>query len=617
MSLPHYTATATTVTSASSSSSFSSSSASSDPSSWWSPAPQFELYIAQDGSVQRLSKSNWDNFIKLFKEFFASDDDDDGIEYAAADRTAPKKRRLETRSRIPCRRPTFVVGNGLTISATAEYNVVNDLPKGKQTLSWNEVVDKMLQTLHFSKDIVDNSNAVQKAELIAQQGALHSLKTHLVNNVESPPILVHHFLSYLLHSHGLGGGHVLTTNYDCVLDKAMLEQRVSAKEPVPIFISVHDAIPVGDNNVMDSLPLQPPLGFDSHHVVLHKIHGSFHQEESKVNPQPTNSPPVSSDYYPRLGITDIVISESDYRAALLRLINDSTSSARFACRSSLLVVMGKGMYWEDLTPNFIIMGTKTARVNAWRRFLENRTSDTAAADRQWAAKFLPSSFSGIYVCTIPPNKKEVANLLNMGLLTLIVSPSPNSSKLFWPIANFLSLRMLFPEHFNGFYVGAQKVPELRLALKRYKNQNSFFAPRPKILVVGVIGEGTFIDVGDSSFITSTCRANQIQLRCPTGAGFVVASTAANMLTRADNGDQCALVSVFPHEFSDAMLKKVRHSKANIDLSIFDWKGLPDYKPPESDAKERPTEESSKETRFQPADPLWPPTFGTAPKTRVC
>ena len=387
---PSSPSTSTTTTAGDSSSSSSSSSLFS---------LHFELYLDAKGTLTHLPSAEWQRFSRLLDEFFrqpngnGAADEDSAVSVAATSTSGglpeAKRRRKEL---VPCRRPTFLIGNGWTMAATSEFSA--------QSESWENVVDELVRELYDS-NVLEICNPVQKAELIAQAGLLQTLKENLAAKVRPPPTVAHHFLSYLLHSHG--GGHVVTTNYDCVLDNAMHDQLVSPPQqtertdssltastatttttataaapsrPVPIFVSVLDAIPVGPSFTMDQAHLHPPLQFNSGHVMLHKMHGSFHEVKAPSNDQASaafgnthtaNAPAVatatttsstatatttalaasagSSDYYSRPGLSDhVVISESEYRAALQRLISSTpSSSVLFACSTSLLIVMGKGM----------------------------------------------------------------------------------------------------------------------------------------------------------------------------------------------------------------------------------------------------------------------------------
>ena len=576
----------------------------------------FEHYLDAKGSLTHLPSAWWERFSVLLNEFFHQRSGS-GAEF------------------VPSRRPTFLIGNGWTMAATSEHSDKSE--------SWEEVVNELVEEL-YDKSVLENCNPVQKAELIAQAGLLHTLKRNLAAKVRPPPTVAHHFLSYLLHCHG--GGHVVTTNYDCVLDTAMHDQLVpprptehtdsslsasnaaTAPRPVPIFISVLDAIPVGPSFTMDQAHLHPPLQFESGHIMLHKMHGSFHdfKDEEKVAAEPANTATAaatasntsaaadtatatrtaaaasaaSSDYYTRTGLSDhVLISESEYRAALQRLISSTpSSSVLFACSTSLLIVLGKGMYWEDLTPNFAIMGTKAARVDAWNRFMENRSVPDAAEDRQWALSFLPKGFSGIYVCAEPPHKSQVATLLNMGLLTLILGRTKNQSPLFHSVFNLLALRFLFPMQYSGFceQVRGGRNGALKERLAAYESQAGYFSPQPLFVAVGVTGDGLFIDEGDRDFLTSTCKPNQVQIKFPVGAAFTVASTAAALLSAHsdDKIQRCALVSAFPRAVPEPMMQSVRNTWVHIGLGLFNWadngkkkKGGDAPHPPHSQSHSKP------------------------------
>ena len=391
-----------------SASSFSSSSSSSSSSGVSSSllTLQFELFLDAKGALTHLLRADWQRFSRLLDEFFHQPDRNtraDGItaNSSCAPPEAKRRRRFRDGEFVPSRRPTFLIGNGWTMAATTESSSHSE--------SWDRVVDEIVEKLYDSS-VLENCNPVQKAELIAQAGELQKLKRNLAVKVRPPPTVAHHFLSYLLHSHG--GGHVVTTNYDCVLDNAMHDQLVQpprrtvradgslpattttaatatsaapdASRPVPIFISVLDAVPVGPSFTMDQAHLHPPLEFGSGHVMLHRMHGSFHDfkatsidnEAYFAAPATTTTTTAtgaaaasttpattattaridgatisaaasaaSSDYYSRPGLSNhIVISESEYRAALQRLITSTASSSvLFACSTSLLIVMGKGM----------------------------------------------------------------------------------------------------------------------------------------------------------------------------------------------------------------------------------------------------------------------------------
>ena len=270
------------------------------------------------------------------------------------------------------------------------------------------------------------------------------------------------------------------------------------------------------------------------------------------------------------------------------------------------------------------MGTKTARVDAWCRFMENRRTETAEeaeADRRWAAGFLPKGFSGIYVCAEPPHRSQVATLLNMGLLTLILGRTKNPSPLFHSVFNLLALRILFPEQYRAFHRAVMQRDSsdvLRRRLSAYEVQGGYFSPQPLFVAVGVTGDGLFIDVGDRDFLTSTCKPNQTQLKFPIGAAFTVASTAAALLSANsdDKIQRCALVSVFPRAVPEPMMQNVRSTDVHIGLGLFTWKGKDalgngkDNHSPLPHSQAHPELQSQPQAQSQSQAKQWPPPFGS-------
>jgi len=224
---------------------------------------------------------------------------------------------------------TVIVGNGITRASATEARL-ND-QTSKQQNSWNAAVQRTYRELY---DVPGTANDLVLAEAISRKP---EGRDRLIDNVGAAfrtlrPSILHRALRQLRPACWI------TSNYDTLIERELDTANVAW------------GAMVGLNESAVACPEVP----------VFKIHGSFPPDQT-LRLHPWAGEPCGPD--------SIVISEADYDRRLFELMRHADILARpaseapadgwierfwHALLNNTVVVVGKGLFWEDLSFNFIL-----------------------------------------------------------------------------------------------------------------------------------------------------------------------------------------------------------------------------------------------------------------------
>ena len=410
--------------------------------------------------------------------------------------------------------PTFLIGNGLTQSAltlkhlrkakepTSPMNTAADFmvyhEKNIQSIGWLGVVQRLAREAGIAEDICKNNNVITLAELVVQRAPTEAdkdkIERELFNAVaDVSPVAVHHFIAFIV---ARKGGHIVTTNMDNVMDRALVQQMPDYKQRLKITVC--------DEPCRSSVE----SGADTS-VYLHKLHGCLRTYDDKKYYQTGGTSPGTDDsarlpadiyYSPSPAVT--VFTQKEYIRAVRRLFESQTCCQRQknGCLSAMfrpLVVIGKAMYEEDITPNYASRIGKERRTTLFETFTKNASEE----QRKFILKWMPKDFSGVFISATVPNNNELALLMAMGFFTLVATRSAHFPEVSFPVAFARSLMPLFPKQFEEFRsargLPATALHELKVLLPRAISS-------PVFLAMGASGKATVLNLAAAELLGNVC-----------------------------------------------------------------------------------------------------------------
>ena len=220
-------------------------------------------------------------------------------------------------------RLTILVGNGLSQSAAYLHSIS---PGATQNVGWWKAVAAAAEQVRLGEHLDLNVatdlaqvNPLAIMEAIDRRNGREHLMTCLESELQQvAPCATHRLLE------DLNPRHIITTNYDNILEKQFPAARVLIRD--------FDADDDDDPNA----------------TTIHKVHGCLSRRDHR-------------DKRP-------VISESDYDECLQQMKDShsrGTESALWKALSGPVLVVGKGLYWYDLSFLYMLRATRDCHSEAY------------------------------------------------------------------------------------------------------------------------------------------------------------------------------------------------------------------------------------------------------------